>query len=189
MNESIAKFHAEHVNFARLLDLLEAQVAAFHAGEQPDYDLMRDIVYYLRQYGDRCHHPCEDVVFARLVERAPNMRLPINRHLQEHRVIANAGDDLFGKLNEAAADIPIARAALEASAATYLVYYRHHLNVEEREVMPRAAELLTPEDWSAVAAALPGGPDPLFGKNVETRFDELRRQIALEAGVQRTERN
>ena len=185
MAEPLAVWHAEHVNFARLLDLLETQVAAFHRGERPNYDLMVDIVYYLRSFADHFHHPREDVAFARLVEREPGMQLVINRLLQEHRVIARAGDELFNRLNEVAEDVVTPRAALEAAAATYLVYYRHHLATEEREVMPRAAELLTEEDWVAVAATVPAGSDPLFGDDVEARFRELRRQIAIEARVSR----
>ena len=185
MAEPLAVWHAEHVNFARLLDLLETQVAAFHRGERPNYDLMVDIVYYLRSFADHFHHPREDVAFARLVEREPGMQLVINRLLQEHRVIARAGDEFFNRLNEVAEDVVTPRAALEAAAATYLVYYRHHLATEEREVMPRAAELLTEEDWVAVAATVPAGSDPLFGDDVEARFRELRRQIAIEARVSR----
>ena len=185
MADPLAAWHAEHVNFARLLDLLDAQVAAFHRGERPNYDLMGDIVYYLRSFSDRVHHPREDVAFARLAEREPGMELVIDRLLQEHRVIATAGDELFNRLNEAAGDVMTPRAALEAAAATYLVYYRHHLATEEREIMPRAAQLLTQEDWAAVAATVPAAPDPLFGDDVEARFRELRRQIALEAGVSR----
>ena len=43
------------------------------------------------------------------------------------------------------------------------------------------AELLTPQDWAAVAAAVPAGPDPLFGEDIEARYRKLRRHIALEA--------
>lgn len=178
-------WHAEHLNFARLLDLLETELTAFRGGGRPNYDLMVDIVYYLRNFGDLLHHPREDVAFARLVERDPGMQLVTNRLLQEHRVIAKAGDELSNRLNEAVGDTPTPRAAVEAAAATYLVYYRHHLAKEEREVIPRAAKLLTEEDWAAVAATVPAGPDPLFGDNVEARFRELRRQITLKSREQR----
>jgi hemerythrin-like domain-containing protein len=184
MAEPFAAWHAEHVNFARLLDLLEIQVDAFHRGERPNYDLMVDIVYYLRGFADCFHHPREDVAFARLVEREPAMQLVINRLLQEHRVIATAGDELLSRLNEAAGDVMIPRAVLEAAAATYLVYYRHHLATEEREIVPRAAQLLTQQDWAAMAAS-PAGSDPLFGDEVEARFRELRKQITIEARVSR----
>jgi len=180
MAEPISAWHADHVNFARLLDLLERQLAAFHAGEQPDYALMLDIVHYLRHYPDRVHHPREDVAFARLVERDPALQLQLARRLQEHRVIAAAGEELLEILQGVAEGALIARSAVEAAAATYLVYYRHHLAAEEQEVIPRAAQLLTPSDWAAVAA-VSAGADPLFGEDFEARYRELRRQIALEA--------
>jgi hemerythrin-like domain-containing protein len=183
MAEPFTAWHAEHINFARLLDLLEIQVGAFHRGERPNYDLMVDIVHYLRSFGDCFHHPREDVAFARLVKREPAMQLVINRLLQEHRVIATAGAELLSRLNEAAGDVMIPRAALEAAAATYLVYYRHHLATEEREIVPRAGQLLTQQDWAAMAASVPAGSDPLFGDDVEARFRELRRQVAIEAPV------
>ena len=77
------------------------------------------------------------------------------------------------------------RADLEAAAATYLVYYRHHIATEERDVMPRAAQVLTQDDWATVAATVPVGPDPLFGDKPGARFRELRRQITIEAGTSR----
>ena len=185
MLEPLAVWHAEHVNFARLLDLLETQITAFHRGERPDYDLMGDIVYYLRSYSDCVHHPREDIAFARLAQREREMEMVTNRLKQEHRVIATAGENLSKRLNEAAGDVMSPRAELEAVAATYLVYYRHHLDTEEREIMPRAAKLLTQEDWATVAATVPATPDPLFGDDVEARFKELRKQIALEARTSR----
>jgi hemerythrin-like domain-containing protein len=181
MAKPISAWHADHANFARLLALLERQLAAFHAGEQPDYALMLDIVHYLRHYPDRFHHPREDVAFARLVEHEPAMRLSIARRLQEHRVIAEAGEEFLRLLQGVVEGALIARSAVEAAAATYVVYYRDHLAAEELEVMPRAAQLLTSSDWAAVAAAAPGGFDPLFGEAFEERYRELRRQIALEA--------
>ena len=167
------------MRFAELLDFLEAQMDAFHAGGDPNYDLIRDAVFYLQHYAGRFHHPCEDVAFARLLARDPKMELPINRLLQEHRVIALAGDQLRKHLDNILGEVVAERAAVEAAAATYLVYYRHHLAQEETHVIPRAAELLTEEDWSAVVAAVPPGPDPLFGDDVEARFRELRSMIML----------
>ena len=58
MAEPIAAWHADHVNFARLLNLLERELIAFHAGEKPDYALMLASVYYLRHYpGPRAPSP------------------------------------------------------------------------------------------------------------------------------------
>jgi len=179
--DPIVLWHAEHSNYARLLDLLQAKLDALDESGPPNYPLMLDIVTYLRYFPDRLHHRREDVAFARLVRHESTLKLPVNRLKQEHRVIIAAGDALLDRLNEVTSGAVMARAALEAAAAVYLVYYRHHLAYEETEILPRAAVLLTAKDWAAVAAAAPLGTDPLFGTNPEPRYRELRRRIALES--------
>jgi hemerythrin-like domain-containing protein len=179
----LAVWHKDHIHFARLLDLLEEQVILLDRGERPNYNLMSIIIYYMRSFGDRVHHPREDVAYARLVERDPGMQIVVNRLQQEHRVIATVGETLSDRLKEAEGDVISSRAALEAAGAMYLVYYRNHLSTEERHVMPRAAELLTREDWAAVDAAVPASDDPLFGENVQERFAMLRNQIESEMSV------
>ena len=181
MSDLIALWRAEHKHFARLLELLEQQVVAFHADDGPNYELMLDVVSYLRYFPDRYHHPREDVAFARLLQRDPGMKVLIERMLQEHRVIVAAGTELLSYLQQVVDDVVVERARVEAAAATYLVYYRRHLALEDRDIVPRAEELLTPQDWEAVVAANPAGPDPLFGEDSDPRYRELRRQIALAA--------
>lgn len=181
---ALARWHADHHNFARLLDLIEQQVDAFHAGKRPDFERMRLIVYYLRHNPDRFHHPREDVAFTRLVKRDPRLQLEIARRIQEHTVIAAAGEDLLTCLDQIIAGALIERATLEKAAATYLVYYRYHLAAEEQQVIPRAIELLTKGDWATIAA-IPSEPDPLFGNEPQARYSELRRQI--EGAASRTE--
>lgn len=183
MTTPLAVWHQDHIHFARLLDLLEEQVILFDRGERPNYDLMNTIIYYLRSFGDRIHHPREDVAYARLVERDPDMEIVVSRLQQEHRVIATVGEALSDRLNEAKGDVISSRAALEAVGAMYLVYYRNHLSTEERQVMPRAAQRLTREDWAAVDAAIPAKDDPLFGESVHEHFAMLRKQIESEANV------
>jgi hemerythrin-like domain-containing protein len=175
--DPVAVWHAEHVRFASLLDFIEQQVARFHDGQDPDYELLRDVVYYLHHYADRYHHPREDVAFERLVKRDPGLRFPVNRLRKEHRVLDSAGRTLLKYLDDILEDVVHERAAVEAAAATYVVYYRQHLAVEEGEILPRAAKTLVPGDWAAVATAVPSVPDPLFGDDVAERYRELRRQL------------
>ena len=181
MVDPIAAWHAEHVYFRQLLDVLHKQVDAFHTGKRPNYELMLDIISYLKDYSDQFHHPREDVAFARLAKRRPDIELMLARLGQEHRVIAHAGETLRKLLNEILGGAVISRAETEAAAATYLVYYGNHIAKEEEEILSRAAQTLTPEDWEAVRNAAPAGHDPLFGDHPEARYQELRRQIAREA--------
>ena len=174
--DPLARWHADHSNYARLLDLVEQQLHASQAGQRPDYELMRLAVYYLRHYPDRFHHPREDVAFRRLVQRDPQLRSDVEWCIREHALIAEAGEKLLTCLNQIIAGDEVERTGLKAAVATYLAYYRHHLSVEEHQIIPRAVELLRPDDWAAVND-IPAEPDPLFGTEIDARYSELRRQI------------
>lgn len=183
MNKTVTHWHTEHMYFKRLLDRLQKEVDLFATGERPKYELMLDIITYLREFTDRIHHPREDMAFACLARRFPDMQLPLARLQQEHRVIAHAGEILRNHLVAILDGAIVPRADVEAAAATYLVYYGSHIAREEEQVLTRAATALTREDWEAVRNAVPHAEDPLFGPKPEERFRQLRRQIALEADV------
>ena len=177
----VAAWHTEHVYFNQLLELLKRQLDLFHRGGTPNYELMLDIVTYLREYSDRFHHPREDVAFARLAPRCPELALPLARLSQEHRVIARAGEKLQEQIESIMSGAMVPRSEVEVAAATYLVYYDEHISKEEEDVIARAGRALSAEDWAAVKSAAPAVRDPLFGEAPEERYRKLRRQIALEA--------
>jgi hemerythrin-like domain-containing protein len=181
MPDPISTWHEEHVYFRRLLELLHRQVEALPRGGEPNYRLMLDIISYLRDYGDRYHHPREDAAFALIERRCPEMALPLTRLKQEHRVIARAGERLEGLLNAALDGVTVVASDLEAAAATYLVYYGNHIAREEEDVLTRAGESLTAQDWEAVRNAVAPIHDPLFGEHPDERFRNLRRRIAMDS--------
>jgi hemerythrin-like domain-containing protein len=181
MNAPTSQWHTEHVYFGRLLALLQQQLDRFHRGERPEYELMLDVVGYLRDYTDQYHHPREDVAFARLAKRCPDLKLDLARLAQEHRVLARAGETLRAHLEAILVGALVERSVVEVAAATYLVYYGNHIARDEELVLPRAAEVLTPADWQAVRAAVKPARDPLFGERPQARFKALRRRIAAAA--------
>jgi len=153
----------------------------FHAGGEPRYELMVDILRYLREYSDCVHHPREDIAFARLAQHCPDLALVLARLSQEHRVLAVAGEELLARIEAVVAGDVSPRQRLETAAATYLVYYESHLAKEESEVLGRARAHLTPADWDAVRSGVPALADPLFGHEPQDRFRDLRRQLAHES--------
>lgn len=172
-----AAWRTEHEYFQRLLGLLQSQLDVFHRGERPNYELMLDILTYLREYGDAFHHPREDVAFERLAARRPELEIALARLKQEHRVIARAGERLLELLNEALDGALVARAEVEVAAATYLVYYGNHIAKEDETVLVLAEKTLAPEDWEAVRRAVSAPPDPLFGEPPQQRYRELARLL------------
>ncbi len=221
MADPIADWQAEHINFGRLFALLQKQIDVFHTVKRPNYELMLDIVSYLRDYSDQFHHPREEVAFKLLAKHCPDLALALHRLTQEHRVIAHAGEALRlllqaivsgaiiprteavrltplpvsratatnsakrspspGKVNIGGAIIP--RAEVEMAAATYLVYYGNHIAREEEQedILGRAVQALTKEEWEDVKTAEPTVDDPLSPGSAEKRYRELRRHLALAA--------
>jgi len=181
MTDPVSAWRQEHQYFSRLLRLMRKQVDLFHAGGEPNYELMRDVVWYLRDYSDALHHPREDVAFERLARYCPEVELVLARLQQEHRVIAHSGEKLLALIESVLEGSFLPREQLEAAAATYLIYYENHISTEESTVLGRAAEHLTGEDWEAVRTAVVPMRDPLFGPDPQERFRELRRHIEREA--------
>ena len=176
--DPVAGWRAEHAYFGKLLRLLQREMDVFHGGDRPNYEMMLDIISYLRDFADRLHHPREDVAFARLARRCPELELPLARLQQEHRVIAQAGETLRGLLAEVLDGAIVKRTEVEMAAAMSLVYYGNHIAREEEDVVGRAAQVLGAEDWEAVRAAVPAQRDPLFGEVPDQRYRALRHLIA-----------
>jgi len=150
----VEMWHNEHAAFQRRLAELQRNIDVFHAGGRPDYEGMLEIIDWLRETGERSHHPREDVAFDRLARRCPDLALPLARLKQEHRVITQAGEALRKLLAEALDGAVIPRAEIEIAAAMYLVYYGNHIAHEEEDILGRAAQELTAEDWQAVRDAV-----------------------------------
>lgn len=177
--DAVGYWSAEHAQFARLLVIFERQLERFRAGDEPDYELMRDVVQYLRDYADCFHHPREDVAFDILVQRAPEVRDDVQRLQQEHHDLAESGALLLERLRELVSDAMIPRGAIEKAASDYLTHYRSHIDTEENGVMPVARRVMTEGDWKKVLDTSASASDPLFGDNPAEVFRELRRQLFL----------
>ncbi len=176
MSTPLNVWHVEHVHFLKLLDIVSGQLAAPRDEAGFDPALLHNALYYLRSFGDRFHHPREDMAFARLVERDPSSRTVISRLKTEHQTMAQAGNELFRRVSELRPNDVPARASAKDAAIAYVALYKRHIATEERDVMPRARQHLLASDWHDVAANVP--PDPLFGDVVELRFQALRDRLS-----------
>jgi uncharacterized protein YlaN (UPF0358 family) len=47
MHKTLALWRADHLNFAKLLQLVDVQLERFHAGVTPQYELMLETMYYM----------------------------------------------------------------------------------------------------------------------------------------------
>ncbi len=177
MANEIAKLREEHVNFRKLLDLLEKQLALFHRGETPDYSLMTDILHYMTYYPDHFHHPKEDVIFARLVERDSHVMQNVEELARQHHVIAESGIRLHENLESVLNGALMSRQMIEAPGLLYVTYYRTHMDEEESDLFILAEQLLGDDDWKKINAETRSHPDPIFGHSIEERYRAVYRHI------------
>jgi len=185
MENEIAKLRKEHVNFRKLLDLLEVQLELFHREQRPDYELMTDILYYIIHYPDLFHHPKEDVIFSRRMKREPSVAKSVEELARQHRVIAESGARLHENLKSVITGALMPRQVIEAPGLVYVTYYRTHMDKEESDLFGSADKMLRGDEWKKIYAETRSQPDPIFGKAVEERYRTLYRYIAQTAGDDR----
>jgi hemerythrin-like domain-containing protein len=84
MTKILDELQADHLNLARLLDLLGRELNTFKEGGSPDYDLVETILEYCLQYPKLCHHPREDLIFEKLQAHDPAAAKVIGNLKLEH---------------------------------------------------------------------------------------------------------
>jgi hemerythrin-like domain-containing protein len=182
MTNTIAVWHAEHVNFARLLDILEGQLDRFHTGEGPNYELMLDIMFYMTHYSDLLHHPREDLAFARIKERDATAADLVDDLVRQHAQIKAWGEELHTELDGVVNGSILTREEVEVPGRKYIANLRNHIRAEETKVLPLAARLLREDDWAWIDVTIAHVDDPLFGGGAVQRYAALRNEINLDAG-------
>ncbi len=183
MNEPLARWHEEHANFARLLDLLDAQLDSFHAGDSPDYPLMLDVMYYMTHYPDLFHHPVEDLAFERIAARDPSVSTTLQRLQEQHEELRAEGESLVAMLDDVVNGAIRSRETVERLARSYITCFREHMQVEDTAVFPTASKVLSAKDWAEITAPFTGGDDPLFGPAIAQRYAALAEQIRRESAA------
>lgn len=177
-HEAIDVIRAEHAALSAVLGTLLALSAPDRA-TPADFKPLRAMLLYIDEFPERLHHVKEtQVLFARLRLRAPRMKVLLDRLDREHergeaavRVLQHAllAYELIGESR---------RAAFAEALQRYAAFYREHMRVEEREVLPLAEELLGDDDWREIDAAFGANRDPLTGHAPDAEYAELFRLIA-----------
>lgn len=178
MSSALAQWHAEHVNFQRLLDFLERQLDLFHGGSTPHYELMLDIMFYMTHYPDAVHHPKEDLALARMMAHEPQIATMVDELDKQHVELHTMGGQLVGQLTDILNGSISPREDVEMLARDYISTFRHHMNFEESRVLPMAARLLGDSDWKEIDARMHHVDDPLFGPDPEPRYAALELHLA-----------
>ena len=167
----------DHRNMALLLDLLDAEIDKLAASEEPDYDLVRDIMLYVTEYPDVVHHPKEDIVYRHLKSLRPEIRTDLERVETDHQYLEESGLKLKNDMEAISTGAELNRDELIEKFHHYMEQLREHMYWEETELFSLADELQLYGDWSEVVLKNNEISDPLFGSRVERKYRRLLAKI------------
>jgi len=183
MPRLLDQLQQDHRHLSRLLDLLDTLLDQFHAGNEPDYELMAEMLEYLESYADQVHHPTEEVIFARLLEFGEEMRRPIDVLVHQHVLLSQLNKRFRQALEGIVHGEVLLREDVERLGRELVSTLRKHADLEEAEVFPFARERLSEADWRAIEDAAPKINDPIFADPDPARFRALFQHLMAQAGM------
>lgn len=183
MSDIILQLQDEHANMSRILDLLEAEVAVFDAGDVADFHLLQEIMDYCLDYPEACHHPKEDAIYAFMLARQPRLEAGIADLTAAHQKLGDQTRHVHETVERLMRDETMSRDLVTSVFGGFLESYRLHIRLEEDNLFPEALRLLDDSDWSTVADNIVQRANPLHDAT-EQRFATLRSGILRVSGTE-----
>jgi hemerythrin-like domain-containing protein len=177
MSEFVAVLRQEHRNIESLLRVLERELAIFDAGDTPDYEVVRAVIAYFKDYPDACHHPKEDMMVEKIALRDQAAAARIGDLAAEHRAEARRLRRMSEAVETVLRDEELLRETVDRIIRDFIAHERRHMAIEESLVFPAALAALATADWAELALKLADRDDPFYRIDVEPKFILLRQAI------------
>lgn len=159
----MARLEDDHLHIAKVLEVLEKVLDA-SGDADVNWEIVADIISYLQEYPDTVHHPVEDQLFDRVLDKGltPAERELVHKNLAQHAEIIGATAQLAGDVAQILSDIIVPQEQLQAHFKSYLELQRVHMRNEIHHLFPLAERLLAQPDWQAIAQQMAETADPMF---------------------------
>jgi len=176
---TLKTLHDEHLALAALLRTLLLMIAQARASRTaPDFGALRALLFYVEEFPEKRHHRKEsELLFPKLRARTPLARGVLDRLDEEHTRGEHRVRELQHDLNAYEILGETQRAHFEEAAQRYVDFYLAHMALEEREILPLARRMLTPEDWRELDEACGADLDPLVSGTAEAPWDALFHRV------------
>lgn len=171
------QLHQDHINYVKLLSLLENYLEQQRQGSDEGYLEMYLIMNYMTRYPDIFHHPYEDIIFDELVNLDASLASAINNLLAEHERIISASRTVMHQLDAILNGHIVGKEAIRLAVAEYAVVLREHMNIEEGRVFPMINETMTQAAWDNIQGHLEHVKDPIFSDAVSDEFRTIYDQL------------
>ena len=173
MTNLITQIHQDHVNMARILRLINSEIEALIAEEPRNLEILDDAMRYIINYADKIHHAKEDIMFRRLQEVAPDTRELIEDILAEHQEIFKKGTEFHELVQAVEFGDFVLRDEIVSKGTDYVQTLYAHMSKEEENLLKKAREVLTEDDFTELNLDYGPDTDPLFGEKIQKEYEDL----------------
>ena len=163
----------DHRNMSIVLDLLDEVVQATTAGEDPDFELIDEIMRYMTVYPDAVHHPKEDIVYRQLRVERPDLAEGLDDVPADHLAIAELGTALRDDVEAINMGGAVRRQKLIDDMSGYVDRLRQHMNWEESDLFKRIDQMLEENKPEVDVSQYDHSKDPVFELEIEAGFRRL----------------
>lgn len=172
--------YKDHINLGQLFMLIEREIERIGTDQSdPYFETLTLALEYCVDYPRHFHHPMEDLIFDKLIRRAPKLMRKTSIIITDHKNLLQLTESLSNAVAsaiESGATKPVHTLGLE-----FLRQYRRHMHIEDTELFPAAEMYLTQGDWSEIEIMAKIPIDPLFTKHVRDAYLALKHRITTHA--------
>ncbi|MDH5480037.1 MAG: hemerythrin domain-containing protein [Nitrosomonas sp.] len=179
MHKIQRQLHVDHHHLQRLLNCLTTEIDCydFDSKRAADLAVILSALDYVDTYPDKWHHPSEDIIFDRLLEKDVKESKLIEQLKQEHKEIILETGKIHQLFDMVANDCIVPADELLGGARHFITLQRKHLEKENEFVYPLMDVLFDAEEWKAIESEIKIQDDPLFKKQSKKEFEHLYQYI------------
>lgn len=160
----IERLGSDHVRIASVVREVAELIDT--VAPEPDWQRLSELVGFLSYYADRVHHPLEDRLFDRLVNKGltPTERRLVFKNLRQHQEITALTEDISEQIVRALKGGAVDAGDFRETATGYVSLQGRHMRFEEAYLFPLLETEFDNQDWNALTGILrelqPAPEDP-----------------------------
>ena len=181
---SLTIIRREHRALSAMLRTITLLLAEHkRRGTLPDFDALHAMLFYVDEFHEKLHHPKESrLLFPSLRGHDASTDAVLDRLERDHargdQSIRDLEHELVGfQMMSDTDQCDARREKFETSMRQYVDRCLEHMHIEETEVLPLAAKVLTAHDWAALDAAFLANRDAFAGFEADEVYRPLFRKI------------
>ncbi len=169
----------EHALILIMLQVVDAACVGMESGEHVDHGDIADMIDFIRNFADRCHHVKEENLLFPAMEKAgiSRDRGPIGVMLAEHTAGRNFAKGMDQALQQLKAGDDSATEMFIADGQEYVTLLEGHIMKENNVLFPMADDHLSPQQQKELLEGFDRVEREEIGAGVHEKYHELLHRL------------